>query len=338
MKAARLYGVRDLRVEEVPDPVPGPGDLLIKIKACGVCPSDLRAYQGTRASGSTGPRTPGHEWSGIVAGLGEGVTDFQIGDRVVPDWRVVCGKCFNCRRGVFNYCTNLGLIRGGFAEMGVAPATNVRRIPSAVSFEQAAFCEPLACCLNGSQACRIGLGDDVAIVGCGPIGLQHLQLARFQGARIIAIDLDEQRLAMAAKLGAHDLVKSGPDAPDPIARVRELTEGRGVDAAIVAVGSTVAVKQAMAMAGLNGRVQIFAGTYPSQEMPVDPNIIHYGQLNVTGSHDFTPHHFTTALKLITLGTVDVISLISHRFPLAETREALETTATRRGLKAMVYMD
>lgn len=335
MRAARLYGVRDLRVEEVPDPEPGPGEVLIDIKACGVCPSDLRAYQGTRG-GSSLPRTPGHEWAGVVIGLGEGVSDLAIGDRVVPDWRVVCGRCYNCRRGVFNYCTSLGHIRGGFAELGVAPATNVRKIPDHVSFEEAAFCEPLACVINGSQACRIGIGDDVAIVGCGPIGLQHLQLARVQGARIIAVDLDERRLEMARKLGAHDVVWGGEG--DPVERVKALTAGRGADAVVVAVGDIRAIKQGISMAGLNGRVQLFAGTYPPQEMALDPNVVHYGQLILTGSHDFTPHHFTTALKLISYGIVDVKSLISHRFPLAETQEALETTATRRGLKAMVLME
>ena len=337
MKAARLYGVRDLRIEEVPDPTPGPGEILIDIKACGVCPSDLRAYTGSHASPSSLPRTPGHEWAGVVIGLGDGVADLKVGDRVVPDWRVVCGKCYNCRRGVFNYCTNLQrTVRGGFAELGTAPATNVRKIPDHVSFEQAAFCEPLACCLNGNQACRVGIGDDVAIVGCGPIGLQHLQLVRNQGARIIAVDLDERRLEMAKKLGAHDLVKVGEG--DPVKRVRELTEGRGADAVVVAVGNAVAAKQGILMAGINGRVQLFAGTYPSTEMPLDPNTVHYGQLVLTGSHDFTPHHFSTALKIISYGIVDVKTLISHRFPLEQTKEALEITETRSGLKSMVLMD
>ena len=336
MKAARLYGVRDLRVEEAPDPEPGPGDLLIDIKACGVCPSDLRAYQGTRINPAQLPRTPGHEWAGVVIGMGEGVTGFSIGDRVVPDWRVVCGRCFNCRRGVFNYCTNLRHIRGGFCTRGISPATNVRVIPEHVSFEQAAFCEPLACVINGSQACRIGIGDDVAIVGCGPIGLQHLQLAKAQGARIIAVDLDPKRLDKARALGAHDLVRVGDG--DPVERVKALTEGRGVDAAIVAVGDVRAAKQGIAMAGLNGRVQLFAGTYPSQEMPLDPNVIHYGQLFVTGSHDFTPYHFTTALKLISYHIVDVETLISHRFLLDQITDAFETTGTRAGLKTMVLMD
>jgi L-iditol 2-dehydrogenase len=125
---------------------------------------------------------------------------------------------------------------------------------------------------------------------------------------------------------------------DPVARVKELTEGRGADAVVVAVGNAVAAKQGILMAGINGRVQLFAGTYPSADMPLDPNTVHYGQLVVTGSHDFTPHHFSTALKIISYGIVDVKTLISHRFPLAETKAALEVTETRSGLKSMVLMD
>src|SRR5512134_2505280 len=116
MKAAVLHGMREMRVEEVPAPEPGPGEVLIRIRACGVCPSDLRAYLGTR--GMALPRTPGHEWAGDVAALGAGVDGLQVGDRVVPDWRVVCGRCYYCRKGIFNYCSNLDHIRGGFCEYG----------------------------------------------------------------------------------------------------------------------------------------------------------------------------------------------------------------------------
>jgi L-iditol 2-dehydrogenase len=153
MKAARLYGVRDLRVEEVADPEPGPGEALIQVHACGVCPSDLRAYVAARPGSDAGlPRTPGHEWTGVVVALGEpAATDvplppIKVGDRVVADWRQVCGRCYQCRRGVFNYCENLQHgVRGGFAGYGVAPLTQLRVIPDNVSFEEASFTEPLAC-------------------------------------------------------------------------------------------------------------------------------------------------------------------------------------------------
>jgi L-iditol 2-dehydrogenase len=347
MKAARLYGVRDLRVEEIPDPAPGPGEALIRIHACGVCPSDLRAYLGSRSGSSASnlPRTPGHEWTGVVVALGEPADTgadgvplpaIEVGQRVVADWRQVCGRCYQCRRGVFNYCENLRRgVRGGFAGYGIAPLSQLRVIPDNVSFEEASFSEPLACVIQAHGYTEIKLGDDVVIVGAGPIGLLHLQIARNRGARVIVTDLIAARLQKALELGAHEVVDASET--DPVAHIKEVTGGRGADAVIVAVGGAKPIHQGLEMAAINGWVNAFAGTYPADEMPVDPNLIHYRQIRFTGSHDFTPHHFSTALKLIQYGIVRVTPLISHRFPLDEVREAFETTANRSGLKSMVHM-
>jgi L-iditol 2-dehydrogenase len=352
MKAARLYGARDLRVEQIDDPRPGPGEALIRIEACGVCPSDVRGYTGARhGAGANLPRTPGHEWTGVVEALGapleegdgapsvrvdesRGAAPIQVGDRVVADWRYVCGRCYQCRRGVFNYCDNLRrAVRGGFAQMGVAPLSQLRRIPDNVSFEEASFTEPLACILNAHSGTRIDVGDDVVVVGTGPIGLLHTQLALRRGARVIVSDPIAARLETARELGAHDTIDASSG--DPVERVKELTDGRGADCVIAAVGAPEPIRQALQMGAINGRVQLFAGTYPPAELPFDPNLVHYRQLVVTGSHDFTPHHFTTALKLIQHGIVRVAPLISHRFGLDDVREAFETTANRLGLKSMV---
>jgi L-iditol 2-dehydrogenase len=347
MKAARLYGVRDLRVEEVSEPTPGPGEALIQIHACGVCPSDLRTYLAPRpgSGGISLPHTPGHEWAGVVVALGEptgsGVRAgmrpaIEVGQRVVADWRQVCGECYQCRRGVFNYCENLQHgVRGGFAGYGIAPLGQLRAIPDNLSFEEASFSEPLACVIQAHDYTEISLGNDVVIVGAGPIGLLHLQIARQRGARAIVSDPIAARLEKARELGAHDVIDAS--ATDAVTRVKELTEGRGADAVIVAVGGAEPIQQGLDMAAINGWVNAFAGTYPSAEMAVDPNLIHYRQLRFTGSHDFTPHHFTTALKLIQYGIVRVAPLISHRFALDEVREAFETTANRRGLKSMVQI-
>jgi L-iditol 2-dehydrogenase len=338
MKAARLYGIRDLRVEDVGNPEPGPGEALIRIQTCGVCPSDLRAYLGARAHGGgmSLPRTPGHEWAGVVVALGEGTdgSSIKVGERVVADWRYVCGRCYQCRRGVFNYCENLTRgVRGGFAEYGVAPLSQLRLIPDNVSFEEASFTEPLACIVQAHSYTQINLGDDVVIVGAGPIGLLHLQVALHRGGRVIVSDPIANRLEKAKELGAHDVIDAS--AQDPVARVKELTEGRGANAVIVAVGAPEPIRQGLQMATINGWVNLFAGTYPPTEIPIDPNLIHYQQLRVTGSHDFTPHHFTTALRLIQFGIVRVKPLISHRFELDQVKDAFETTAGRSGLKSMV---
>ena len=354
MRAARLYGMRDLRVEDLADPAPGPGEALIRIEACGVCPSDIRSYTGARAgSGALSlPRTPGHEWAGVVLEVrpdedgadaapgadgerGAGAPEpIRAGDRVVADWRSVCGRCYQCRRGVFNYCERLRrAVRGGFAQLGVAPLSQLRRIPDSVSFEQAAFCEPLACVVNGNEMTPMALGEDVVVVGAGPIGLLHLQLALRRGARVIVSDPLAARLETARELGAHDLVDAA--AGDPVERVMALTDGRGADAVVVAVGAGAAAAQGLQMAAIGGRVNFFAGTYPTVELPFDPNLVHYRQLLVTGSHDFTPHQFSTALKLIRFGIVDVERLISHRFDLEGVVEAFEMAAGRGGLKSMV---
>ncbi|MBI3971972.1 MAG: zinc-binding dehydrogenase [Chloroflexi bacterium] len=340
MKAARLYGVRDLRVEQVEDPRPGPGEALIRIDACGVCPSDIRSYLGTRSGGGSGlPRTPGHEWAGVVVEVrppadGDPEPAIKEGDRVVADWRYVCGRCYQCRRGVFNYCEHLRrAVRGGFAQYGVAPISQLRRLPNHVSFEEAAFCEPLACVINGNEMTPMALGNDVVVVGAGPIGLMHLQLALRRGARTIVSDPLAARLQAARSLGAHDVIDAS--LTDPVARVKELTEGRGADAVIVAVGAGEAARQGLEMGAINGRVNFFAGTYPPVELPFDPNLVHYRQLLVTGSHDFTPHQFSTALKLIQHRIVDVKRLISHRFNLDAVRDAFEMAAGRGGLKSMV---
>jgi L-iditol 2-dehydrogenase len=268
--------------------------------------------------------------------LGAGVTSLRVGDRVVPDWRIVCGRCYYCRKGIFNYCTDLKTIRGGFCEYGVAPATNVRVIPPEVSYEEACFSEPLACCINGNSATHITLGDDVVIVGCGPIGLKHLQLALRQGGRVIVSDPLAYRRAKARELGAHNLID--PAEGDPVEQVKTLTEGRGADVVIVAVGHPRAIEQGIDMAGINGRVNLFAGTYPPAELPMDPNLVHYKQAILTGSHDFTPHHFTMALKLIQYGIVRVAPLISDTYPLERIVDAFEQTASQRGLKSMVRID
>jgi len=336
MRAALVYGPGDLRIGEAPDHNYGPNEVLIRIEACGVCPSDVRFYAGTGGSHARRiPYTPGHEWAGVVEAVGAEVEGFAPGDRVVPNWRVICGHCYYCGRGQSNKCLNIqyGKVRGGFAEWGVSPASNLYKIPNGTTFEEAAFAEPLACCLNGNQNTHITPGDDVVVIGTGPIGLMHVQLAKAVGARVIAVDRIASRLEMAAKLGASEVIDGSAD--DPVAKVKKLTEGRGANGVIVAVGSGTASQQAIEMAGINAYVNLFAGFYPPVSIPVDLNTVHYKQLKLTGSHDFTPFHFRTAVKYIADKTVRVEPLISHRLPLAETKKGFDTVIAREGLKVMI---
>jgi L-iditol 2-dehydrogenase len=339
MRAARLYGVGDLRVEDVARPrIEADDQVLIRIHACGICPSDLRPYTGLRPSTRGMPYTPGHEWTGEVIDAGDGVTDFAAGDRVVPSWRVVCGHCYYCVRGRHNCCENLarGVVRGGFAEYGVAPARALLKIPDGVSCVEASFNEPLACCINGSLDSQIHLGDNVVIVGAGPIGLTHLQLAKHAGARVLVSDLIPERLEKAAELGADATILASDC--DPSARVKALTDGRGADVAIAAVGAPPALRQALDMVSLYGRVNYFAGTYPRATLEIDPNQIHYGQIVLTGSHDFTPYHFQTALRFIEIGTVRVMPMVSHQLELAQVKEGFDVVAGRQGLKVVITVE
>ena len=337
MKAALLYAPRDVRVEETDMPQMDESKLLIKIKACGLCPSDVRWYTGARKA-SAYPRRMGHEWVGEIVEAGSLAAGFKVGDRVANDWRVVCGECYYCRRGIFNYCENfrVGIGQGGFCEYGVSIPSNMRIIPEDVSYEQATFTEPLACCINGIGMCNIKMGDDVVIVGNGPIGLVHVQLAKHLGARVIACDLIEERLEKAKEVGADDAIN--PAKEDAIEKVKELTDGRGANVVLVAVGSAKAMEMALQMAGICATVNFFAGTYPPVKIELDPNLIHYKQIYLTGSHDFTPHNFTTALKMIEHDIIKLKPLISHVLPLEDIKEGLDTVEQQKGFKVVVKIE
>jgi L-iditol 2-dehydrogenase len=338
MRAALIHAPGDMRMGEVPQPEIGADHVLVKVHACGVCPSDVRYYAGTSARPMRPPPyVPGHEWSGTVLAVGADVATLAPGDRVAANPRVVCGHCYYCGRGMSNYCENLRrTVRGGFAEYGVGPASNLYKVPDGVSFEEASFAEPLACCINGSSNTGYGFGDTVVVVGAGPIGLIHVQLARAAGSRVISVEPIAQRLEVAARLGAHATVD--PTAEDAVARVKALTDGRGANAVVVAVGNKAAAAQALEMTATGAAVNLFAGFHPPQSIELDLNTIHYKQLRLTGSHDFTPHHFRAGLQMMADHTVDLEPLISHRLPLDETKRGFDTVIAREGLKVMVHVD
>jgi len=332
-----LYGFKDLRIEEVEKPKVNHNEILFKVMACGICPSDVRGWN--RNQKLDHPRIPGHESAGEVIEIGEKVDGLEIGDRIVRDWRDTCGVCYYCRKGLYNFCLEAETssrhgFQGGFCEYSKVRDPVYRKIPDNLSYEEAAFTEPLACCINGIHQSNIEIGDDVAIIGCGPIGLQLLQLSKARGARLIAVDLMEERLLIAKKLGAHDVINAKEQ--NTIQAVQDLTDGRGVNASIVAVGGAIPIKNGLDILDLDGTLNIFAGTYPKAEIPLDPNPPHYKHLKITGSHDFTPHDFTTALKLIEKGIVDVKSLISHRLPLSDTQKGFDIVSKQEGLKIIIY--
>ncbi|MFC6081220.1 zinc-binding dehydrogenase [Sphaerisporangium aureirubrum] len=333
MKAARLHGENDLRVEDVPDPEAGPGEAVVAVHASGVCPSDIRSYTGSGAA-KRAPWTPGHEVAGVITELGDGPTGgFSVGDRVVLDWRQVCGRCHECTRGAANFCENLvKLPIAGFAESTVIPVGQLHAVPDGLSLSAASFCEPLACVVNAHRGMAMPPACDVLVVGAGPIGLLHTQMARARGARVIVTDMKTDRLAIATRLGAHDVVDAGGDTR---AEVRALTGGRGADVVIVTVGAPAVIASAFGLAARNGTVNLFAGTHPKGVVELNPDVPHYDQIAITGSHDFIPHDFATALRLLRFGMVDAAPLISHRFSLDSVADAFETTRRQKGLKSLI---
>lgn len=336
MLAAFLLAPSNVMVKECEVPKLSRGEVLINVRACGVCPTDLRYVQGLRlylplGDGSYG--LTGHEWAGEVVEVGEDVEVLSAGDRVVADHILPCGRCFFCKQGRSNLCLNKKYYLRGYAQYAKAWALTALKIPPHVSYEEACLTEPLSTCLNTMEKLEIGLGDRVAIIGDGVIGLLHLQLARLMGAETMVIGHHDERLRLAEKLGANMVVNSGKE--DLVSIVKRETGGLGVGRVIVAASGKQAIEDALRIVAPAGKIGIFAGTYPPTSIDLDPNSIHYGEITLIGIMEHTLHHFEQALELISRGLVSVKQIITHKFPLERINKAFETVKRREGLKVIV---
>lgn len=344
MKVARYYGPEDLRVEESNVPDPGPGELLMKVSNCATCGTDVKIYYHGHQN-LVPPRVIGHEVAGQVVALGAGTGGFSIGERVQLIAAVPCGDCRECRRGNMTVCERLTAIGyqydGGFAEYLVVPELVIRvgglnRIPEHISYEEASMTEPLACVLNGQEVARVATGDDVVVVGTGPIGCLHARLARARGAaRVFLVEQSAERLALASERVHPDAAILAPE-QEPVAAVRELTDGRGADVVVVAAASGKAQEDAMEMAAPRGRVSLFAGLpKDAPTITLDANRVHYRELSAVGASGSTPAHNTAALGLIASGEVPVADLITHRLPLERVHEAIDGVRNGVGIKYVI---
>jgi L-iditol 2-dehydrogenase len=333
MFAAQIYGPQKVIISEVPIPVPGPDDVLVRVKSCGICPSDVRFYQGIFRSTPVYPVVAGHEWVGEVVALGSNINHVVLEQKVAVDFHIPCNHCYYCRSGFPNYCENLVRRQGGFAQYALASGKSIHSIPEGVNYKSASFCEPLACCLNGIESLKLKVGDTVVILGCGPIGLLHVQLALAQGASVIGIDLLPERLMLASQFGAQKTVRAGEQ--DIVSEIRQLTGGRGVNGVIVTVGDPDMMRLAVEMTAPTGVVNAFAGFYPDGKISFDFNLVHYRQITITGSHDFLPRHFQAALHAIVDKTILVDELISHVFSLDEIEKGFNLVAKREGKKVII---
>jgi L-iditol 2-dehydrogenase len=333
MRAAVYQGVNDVRVETVPVPRIGPGELLIRVHTCGICGTDLKKI----ASGShSAPRIFGHETSGVVAAAGEGASKFKPGDPVVVFHHIPCGECYYCRHKTFAQCETYKKVgcTAGFEPSGGGFAEYVRvmdwivdhgtvRIPDGVSFEQACFVEPVNTCMKGIETLRLLPGESVLVIGQGPIGIILSTLAKRSGARVITSDLYPQRLTISRSFG----LQNGIDASraDTVKTVREQTEGRGADAAIVAVGGNALIRTAMDAVRPGGRVLLFAQTVRG-EAAIDPAAICVDEKTLLGSYSASVELQEESIRFVMSREMELEKLITHRFSLSNSVEALKLAA------------
>ncbi|MFZ1038886.1 MAG: zinc-binding dehydrogenase [Candidatus Bathyarchaeia archaeon] len=333
MKAAMLYGVKDLKVEDVEVPEVKEGEVLVKVKAATTCGTDLKIFQrGYVEKVIKLPTIFGHEWAGEVAEVGKGLEWPRKDMRVRAGNSAPCLHCSMCQRGKYNLCENMIWLWGAYAEYIKVPARmvlmNMQGVPDAISYEEAAITEPLACVLHGVEQANVKLGDTVAIIGAGPIGLLHLLTVKKMGAgRTIMIDLVDERLGFAEKLGADATVNSGKENVET--RIRELTGGHGADVAIEAIGLSATWEQALKLARKGGTVLEFGGCPPGTEIKVNAEMLHYGELTVMGTFHTTPLHFRKALNLIATRTIDVRPLVTRKMKLDNIKEAFGILSTSK---------
>jgi L-iditol 2-dehydrogenase len=333
MRAALLYGVKDLRIREVEIPEIEYGEVLVKVRAATTCGTDLKIFQRGYVNGVIKlPTVFGHEWAGDVVEVGEGVSWLKKGMRVRAGNSAPCLRCRMCQKGNYNLCEDMMWLWGAYAEYIKIPSrmvlVNTQEIPSHVSYEEAAITEPLACVLHGVEKAGVKLGDTVAIIGAGPIGLLHLLTVKKMGAsQVIISDMVDERLQLACKLGADETINAKNE--DPIEKTKKLTDGYGADIVIEAIGLPATWEQALKMARKGGTVLEFGGCPPKTEIKVSTEQLHYGETTLLGAFHTTPTHFKKALNLIASGNINVKPLITKKMELDKIAEAFEILATSK---------
>jgi L-iditol 2-dehydrogenase len=333
LKAVVYRGANDLRVEDLPVPVPGPGEIVVQVLASGICGTDLKKIQGGRLDP---PRVFGHEIAGRVAEVGPGVERFRGGDRVVVHHHVPCGACFYCRRRTYAQCdtykkngTTAGFepSGGGYSQFVRVLPWIVERgtipVPDGVTDEEATFVEPVNTCLKAVRRAGIDKDEAVLVVGQGPIGLLLLQLARWAGADVFASDTVPERLAVSRAMGAAAALDASGDVPG---EVRGLTEGRGADCVLLAAVGPAAFRQAFDAVRPGGRIMVFAATSPGESAEVDLGLLCASEKEILTSYSASVDVQDLAARLVFSRELRVRELVTHRFPLERAPEAFALAA------------
>jgi L-iditol 2-dehydrogenase len=343
VKAVVYGGVGRFDLRDVPEPRLEPGGLLARVECCGICGTDYKLFH------TENPRFPegsilGHEFVAAVTEVSDLAQGFAVGDRVTMATTVPCGDCELCRRGRGNLCPDANCVgaayQGAFAEhIPIAAHAvrmgNVLKVPQGLSSDAAALTEPLSCVVNAQEIAQVGQGHSVVVVGCGPLGCMHVQVARARGARqVIAVQRSKPRCELAAQFDTDAVLCSAEE--DVAERVRALTGGRGADRVIVAAPDRGAQEQSVELAAKGGVVSLFASLPKSApDITFNSRTIHYGELAVVGCSDSRPDHAAEALRLLESGAVDAEKLITHEVPLDRILDGIETMKGKTGLKVLV---
>jgi L-iditol 2-dehydrogenase len=346
MKAAVLRGIEDLKFEDIDTPSCNSGDIKIKVDACAICKTDVKMVHAGHRDLEL-PRVLGHEVAGRIVEVGKGVSkeEFKVDDRVQVAPGLSCGSCRFCISGVSNMCDNMEIIGfhrdGGFAEYMLVPASGVQngcvnKVPPSLSFEEASLTEPLACCINALELCRVELGDVVAIFGAGPIGHLCAQLSRLFGAsEIIIIEKSPQRIKFAETNNLADVIIESRDI-DPVEALREETNSNGVDVVIPACSVPEVPVQGIKMLNKRGRIVFFSGLpFGSENISLDHNQIHYKEIQIFGAYGCTSEQNRKALGMLSVGRINVKYLITHRISLDELIKGFEMVDTHNAMEVVV---
>ena len=334
MHAAVLYGKEDVRLESVPVPAIGPGELLVRVRAALTCGTDVKVFRrGYHAKMIQPPALFGHEMSGDVVAIGYGVTRFAIGDRIVAANSAPCDECFFCRRGQPNLCEDLLFNNGAYAEFIRIPARivekNTYRLAGHLAYKDAALAEPLSCAVRGLDESFVRPGDTVAVMGLGPIGLMFVRLARFAyGARVIAMARRLEQVDRAVALGATEGIVIGRH-DSLIEELKSETGGRGADVVIEAIGQPEAWELATRLVRKGGVINFFGGCPTGTKVAIDTGLLHYSEITCKASFHHTPAHIRRSLDLIAEGVVNASHMVNHEESLNQLPQVLSDLAHHR---------
>ena len=341
MKAIQYYGPQDIKFEEVPVKPPEAGEVVVKVMSALTCGTDVKTYRrGHPVLIKTTPSGFGHEFSGIVDKVGKGVTNVKVGDRVVAANSAPCGKCFYCKKEEYNLCENLDLLNGAYAQYITVPARIVEKnmliLPDDLSFDKAAFCEPLANVVHGVERTEIKEGQSVGIIGIGPIGLMFARLAKLKGARVIVAGRNPDKLKLAEEFAHADEVVDLKKYPNPEKIFRAFTdEERGLDVAVECVGLPEIWERIFTCVRPGGTVHFFGGCKSGSTVTLDTTKIHYGDIKLMSVFHHTPKYFRMALDYIATGEIEVEKLITDTIPLEKVEYAMQQHIEGNAIKFLV---